>query len=163
MKKYLTILIVLLLLCTRLFYHVTNPKYDESTSKKVGFDLEKEEPSGTKVETADVSAMKSQENDAPIKSVPSITEKPEASPNETSDTAEKRQVYDPINQAFYTIEAFNQLDKKTLMHFKGIGEKTAEAILIYRKEVGVFKNFDELLQIKGIGEKKLASILLNSR
>ncbi len=40
----------------------------------------------------------------------------------------------------------------------GIGLKTAEKIVDYRKKNGVFKKVDDLLSIKGIGEKKLARI-----
>lgn len=73
------------------------------------------------------------------------------------------EIFDPVNGIYYDLKAFNALPKETLMNFKGIGEKTAEAILKYRQEVGPFTSFEELLNIKGIGEKKLASILLNSR
>ena len=52
----------------------------------------------------------------------------------------------------------NQATKEQLMTIKGIGEKTAERIIEYRNENGVFTSIDELLNIKGIGEKKLASI-----
>lgn len=37
----------------------------------------------------------------------------------------------------------------------GVGEKTAEAILAYRKAHGDFRALDDLLNVKGIGEKKL--------
>jgi len=40
----------------------------------------------------------------------------------------------------------------------GIGFKTAEQIIAYRKRVGIIKSLDELLNIKGIGEKKLSKL-----
>lgn len=35
---------------------------------------------------------------------------------------------------------------------KGVGDKKAEAIIIYRKENGPFKSIDELTNVKGIGQ-----------
>jgi len=47
----------------------------------------------------------------------------------------------------------NTADKETLMSvIKGVGEKKAEAIIIYREENGKFKTVDELINVKGIGE-----------
>ncbi|MBA2848549.1 helix-hairpin-helix domain-containing protein [Thermosulfuriphilus ammonigenes] len=40
----------------------------------------------------------------------------------------------------------------------GIGPKTAQAIVEYRKAHGPFKSIDELLKVKGIGSKKLEKI-----
>jgi competence protein ComEA len=42
-----------------------------------------------------------------------------------------------------------------LQSVKGIGPKTAEAIVAYRSEYGSFKSVDELENVKGIGEKSL--------
>lgn len=44
-----------------------------------------------------------------------------------------------------------------LMELKGIGEKTAEKIIEYRKQ-HQFKSVDELVNVKGVGEKTLAKI-----
>jgi competence protein ComEA len=44
------------------------------------------------------------------------------------------------------------------MRIKGVGEKTAAAILAYRRAHGPFRDVRELLQIKGIGEKKLEKL-----
>lgn len=45
-----------------------------------------------------------------------------------------------------------------LQEVKGIGEKTAAAIVQYRKTHGDFEDVDELVEVKGIGEKKLKKI-----
>ncbi len=45
-----------------------------------------------------------------------------------------------------------------LVKIKGIGEKTANNIIEYRKNHGRFKTIDDLLAVKGIGERKLAAI-----
>ncbi len=52
----------------------------------------------------------------------------------------------------------NKADLKELVKLPGIGVKTAEKIIKYRKEKGGFKNIDELIRIKGIGPKKLEKI-----
>ena len=48
----------------------------------------------------------------------------------------------------------NTADAKALsMALKGVGPKTAQAIVEYRTKHGPFKNVDELAKVKGIGEK----------
>jgi competence protein ComEA len=45
-----------------------------------------------------------------------------------------------------------------LQELPGVGEKTADAIVKYRKDNGAFHSVDDLLNVKGIGEKKLEKI-----
>jgi competence protein ComEA len=45
-----------------------------------------------------------------------------------------------------------------LKQLKGIGEKTAQAIVEYREKNGPFQKVEDLLQVKGIGEKKLEEL-----
>ena len=45
-----------------------------------------------------------------------------------------------------------------LQELPGVGEKTADAIVKYRKDNGSFNSVDELQNVKGIGEKKLEKI-----
>ena len=45
-----------------------------------------------------------------------------------------------------------------LEHVKGIGEKTAAAIVAYREAHGDFTSLDAITGVKGIGAKKLAKI-----
>ncbi len=52
----------------------------------------------------------------------------------------------------------NRADAAGLMRIKGVGEKTAQAILAYRRAHGAFRNVRDLLQVKGIGEKKLEKL-----
>ncbi len=49
----------------------------------------------------------------------------------------------------------NSADKDLLVQLPGVGPKTADAILKYRKENGEFKSVDDLTNVKGIGNKKL--------
>jgi competence protein ComEA len=52
----------------------------------------------------------------------------------------------------------NTADVEELTRIPGIGPKTAEAIVAYRKDVGQFKKLDDLIEVKGIGPKKLETI-----
>jgi len=52
----------------------------------------------------------------------------------------------------------NSADAETLQLIPGIGPKTADAIVKYRKANGKFKSVDDLLSVKGIGEKSLAKM-----
>ena len=49
----------------------------------------------------------------------------------------------------------NTATKEELMMLPGIGEKTASAIVAYRKANGPFKTIDDMTKIKGISKKKL--------
>ena len=52
----------------------------------------------------------------------------------------------------------NTADVDELTRIPGIGPKTAEAIVAYRKDNGEFKKIDDLVEVKGIGAKKLENI-----
>jgi len=52
----------------------------------------------------------------------------------------------------------NKADIEMLTQLPGIGPKTAEAIIAYRKDVGQFKSLEDLVEVKGIGPKKLEKI-----
>jgi competence protein ComEA len=52
----------------------------------------------------------------------------------------------------------NSADKDQLVALPGIGPKTAEAIVAYRKENGNFKSVEELTKVKGVGDKTLEKL-----
>ena len=52
----------------------------------------------------------------------------------------------------------NSATIEELQSVKGIGPKTAAAIVAYRSEHGSFKSVDELENVKGIGGKSLKKI-----
>jgi competence protein ComEA len=52
----------------------------------------------------------------------------------------------------------NRAPLAELTRVKGIGEKTAMAIVEYRAAHGPFRDLRDLLQVKGIGEKKLEKL-----
>jgi len=52
----------------------------------------------------------------------------------------------------------NTANIQQLEMVKGIGEKTAAAIVRYRETHGAFASVGDLIHVKGIGEKKLDNI-----
>lgn len=52
----------------------------------------------------------------------------------------------------------NSADKDLLVQLPGVGPKTADAIIEYRKANGEFKKIDDLTNVKGIGNKKLLKL-----
>jgi competence protein ComEA len=52
----------------------------------------------------------------------------------------------------------NTADVAELTQIPGIGPKTAEAIVAFRKDNGQFKTLEDLVEVKGIGPKKLEKI-----
>jgi len=52
----------------------------------------------------------------------------------------------------------NTATAEQLQSIKGIGVKTAAAIIAYRNAHGAFKDVEDMVKVKGIGKKKLAKI-----
>lgn len=50
----------------------------------------------------------------------------------------------------------NQANEETLATLKGVGQKRAHAIVLFRTENGKFESIEDLLKVKGIGEKVLS-------
>lgn len=59
--------------------------------------------------------------------------------------------------------SINSGTMEALMTLDGIGEKTAQKILDYRRESGGFKRLEELKNVPGIGDKKYEAIKKNIR
>ena len=53
----------------------------------------------------------------------------------------------------------NTATVEELAQLKGVGEKTAEKIIQFREEHGLFKNVADLEQVKGVGPKIIADNL----
>lgn len=52
----------------------------------------------------------------------------------------------------------NSADAQVLSSLKGVGPKTADLIVDYRRKVGDFKTVEDIMNIRGIGEKTFESI-----
>lgn len=59
--------------------------------------------------------------------------------------------------AVFTFKAMdlNQIDLDTLRVLKGVGPKTAAAIISYRQNRGPFRKIEDLLEVKGVGPARL--------
>ena len=68
---------------------------------------------------------------------------------------------DPFSQR--VLIYFNNASQSQLDQLTGIGEKTAQKILLLRSQMGRFSAVDDLLNVEGIGEKKLEDILESFR
>lgn len=52
----------------------------------------------------------------------------------------------------------NTATKSELQTLTGVGEATADAIIQYRNEKGLFKSVEDLVNVKGIGSKKIEKL-----
>lgn len=57
--------------------------------------------------------------------------------------------------ALQNVININTAHPAELMTLKGVGVKTAQAIVDYRELMGEFKTVDELTKVKGVGQKTL--------
>lgn len=52
----------------------------------------------------------------------------------------------------------NTADGEELERLRGIGEKTAQAVIAYRAENGAFRKAEDIMEVPGIGEKTFEKI-----
>jgi len=108
------------------------------------FDYSKEESSLLKSEQGDSleEASISENKDSVKKQVLELKDKP----------YERVSKKEPADKSIN----LNSATKEELLKISGIGDKTAENILVYRAKNNRFKTIDELMNVKGIGEAKFA-------
>ncbi|MDD2628185.1 MAG: helix-hairpin-helix domain-containing protein [Clostridia bacterium] len=73
---------------------------------------------------------------------------------------EEEQIKEAMGELTEEIININKASKVELMKLKGIGEKTAENIIEYRRQKQ-FEEIEEIMEVKGIGEAKFQSIKNN--
>lgn len=76
----------------------------------------------------------------------------------TDSAGQSGQTTIPLKPAISKVN-LNTATRAELMTLPGVGEKTAEAIIRYRTETGLFQSASELENIPGLGPKKIEKIL----
>lgn len=72
---------------------------------------------------------------------------------------DKENGYDRLSQEIDSeIVNINSADMYQLCRISGIGESTAEEILVYRKKNGAFKSIEDIKNVKGISDRKFEQI-----
>ncbi len=94
----------------------------------------------------ELSEEKTSKNKVDIKSEVLQLTKPDYSKNESKPALKERSIN------------LNSAEIEELEKLPGIGIKTAEKIIAYRKMIDGFKSLDDLLEVKGIGQSKLNKI-----
>lgn len=84
-----------------------------------------------------------------------LSEKPNEESSGVDTTAEASVVEDDTASATVNI---NTASKQELMTLPGVGKVTAERIIAYRTDVGLFRSIDELRKVKGISKRKFEQI-----
>ena len=65
---------------------------------------------------------------------------------------------DVISESDNDLININTASIEVLMRLNGVGEKTAQSIIEYREQNGLFMSTADLMQVSGIGEKKFKNL-----
>ncbi len=135
--KLTSVCVAIMLACVFSFSAVPDQVFAKSTAREITG--KKTDKKAGKVKTERKTRKKAKKKTATRKKAKKKTEK-------------------KITRNFPKNVDINRADKELLMQLPGIGPKTAEAILKYRKTNGKFKNIKDLTEVKGIGEKTLTKL-----
>ncbi len=72
----------------------------------------------------------------------------------------QRNAYSSSQAENYEVELvnINKADVESLCTLPGVGEKTAQEIISYREENGVFETIEEIKEVKGIGKQDFENL-----
>jgi competence protein ComEA len=87
---------------------------------------------------------------------------PFISENNADEVAQKDIANEELGQPDYSVNStllnLNAVTSNQLETLPGIGPALADRILAYRKDHGLFKNIEDVMNVSGIGEKRFESI-----
>ncbi|MFW6149765.1 MAG: helix-hairpin-helix domain-containing protein [Atribacterota bacterium] len=87
---------------------------------------------------------------------------PFISENNVDEVTQKDIANEELRQPDYSVNSsllnLNAVTSNQLESLPGIGPALAERILAYRKDHGLFKNIEDVMNVSGIGEKRFESI-----
>ncbi len=147
-QSEIKVLLFLLAVFAAGYIYLTATKPDENTALRK-FNYEKED-SLFNIAGADSQLLKNNEK---IKNKTVDYKQEVLEFNETNSGKNKTKII-PANKSIN----LNKAGIIELSRLPGIGEKTAEKILILRNSLGSFKKLEDLLKVKGIGNKKFNKI-----
>ena len=142
---------------------VTVESVQEQTTKQTEQDIVRELPNETSVfidltaDDIDLTADDMEITDVPERVLPETSAETTQENTVTTVVTTSEKPAKAETTAFVGIVNINTASREELMTLKGVGEKTADAIIAYR-EIAPFETPEEIMEVKGIGEKKYEAI-----
>ena len=96
-------------------------------------------------------------NDTSVKSEQGLNKKPDGSKENLLDSQVTKKSKKELNLAGQSIN-INTAGKEDLIKLPGVGETTAEKIILFRETHGIFETIEDIMKVKGIGKKKFAKM-----
>lgn len=154
MNKKVIIVMVILFMIASLIVVLKEPKVVNVSANKL--DLIEVEISGEVVFPGKYQILQGANLGTLVKYAGGFNNQADISSVNQSQTVVNNQKYEVkrlvINQDSTVKINLNEADFKTLLTLDGITENRAVNILVYRNQLGKFKEVEELLNVKGIGE-----------
>lgn len=154
MNKKVIIVMVILFMIASLIVVLKEPKVVNVSANKL--DLIEVEISGEVIFPGKYQILQGANLGTLVKYAGGFNNQADISSVNQSQTVVNNQKYEVkrlvINQDSTVKINLNEADFKTLLTLDGITENRAVNILVYRNQLGKFKEVEELLNVKGIGE-----------